>query len=57
MTRLEVAELFNVSPRTVDSWVAQGHLQRMKVGPAGSKGTVRYRREDVLALIESQEAS
>jgi excisionase family DNA binding protein len=52
MTVDEVAELLTVSPATVRYW------RQFRTGPRSFKlgGSVRYRRADVLAWLEDQEA-
>lgn len=47
LTRLEVAELLDVSIQSVDRWIAAGQLQAFKP----SERLVRIRREDVDALF------
>ena len=46
MRRDEVAALFDVAVRTVSRWTAAGLLPGRKLEP-GSRGTLRYRLEDV----------
>jgi excisionase family DNA binding protein len=46
----QVANLFRVSPRTVNNWVAQGRLPAI----ATAGGHKRYRLRDVLALYREQ---
>lgn len=43
LTRADVAAMKQVSPRTVDRWVAAGLLPAYRVGPR----LVRFRSEDV----------
>lgn len=47
LTSKQVAEKFQVTPRTVSRWVRSGKLPGYRVG-----GHRRYRREDVEALAE-----
>ena len=49
LKRGEVARLLRVHEKTIELWVRQGRLPVVRPGP----GTVRFRVEDVLALIES----
>ena len=51
LTKAQVAELLNVSTRTVDRWTDQGLLPAVKM-PSGH--AVRYRREDVDAIMRGQ---
>ncbi len=50
LTAAEVADFFRVSASTVTRWRANGQLRGLKVG-----GVVRFKREDVLALLEPEE--
>lgn len=50
LTAHEVADLFNVSIRSVRTWVKEGKLPAVRV--AGS-GVQRFRRSDAMKLIES----
>ena len=52
MTRQEVAAVFKVSLKTLQRWEKAGLLVPLRVGV-----NVRYRREDVQSLIDSQQAS
>ncbi len=56
MTMDEVADFYRVKRQTIQGWVSQGHLRQLKVGP-GKNGAVRFRREDVEALLETGAAS
>ncbi len=47
LTTAEVADLLNISPRTVEDWRLDGRLPAVKVGRLN-----RYRRSAVLAQIE-----
>jgi hypothetical protein len=49
MRRDEVAALFGVTTRTVARWTASQLLKGRKLEP-GSRGTLRYRLEDVEAF-------
>ncbi|MCG3185399.1 MAG: hypothetical protein ICCCNLDF_03630 [Planctomycetes bacterium] len=49
LRRDEVAQLFNVATRTVARWTASSQLIARKLEP-GSRGTVRYRLDDVEAF-------
>ncbi len=53
LTPQEVAELLRVTPRTVNRYAADGRLRRVKIGQRLS----RYRREDVLVLIDPSSTS
>lgn len=55
MKAADVAAIFKVTPSTVSRWGRNGTLRTVKVGTG--KGTVRYRREDVDALLEQERAS
>jgi len=48
LKRAEVARLLRIHEKTVEAWVRQGRLRAVHPGP----GTVRFRVEDVLELIE-----
>lgn len=48
----DVSSVFAIHPRTVRNWAAEGILSPVRVGR-----TVRFRREDVQALIDSRDAS
>lgn len=50
LKRAEVARLLRVHEKTVELWVRQGRLRAVYPGP----GTVRFKLEDVLALIDGQ---
>ena len=47
LTPTEVARVLRITTRTVNRYAIDGRLQRVKIGQRLS----RYRREDVLALI------
>jgi excisionase family DNA binding protein len=49
MTRKQVAALLQVHANSVIRWENAGRLQALRLGPF----CVRYRRSDVLALLES----
>ena len=49
LTTAEVAELLNVSPRTVEDWRLDRKLPAVKVGRLN-----RFRRSAVLALIQEE---
>jgi excisionase family DNA binding protein len=51
MRTKEVAEVLRVSTRTVIRMADQGLLKRVSIGPR----MVRFRREDVLSLLEHAE--
>ena len=53
MTMQEVVALLRVSRPTINDWVAQGHLRRVKLGP-GKRGAVRFRRDEVERLLENE---
>jgi excisionase family DNA binding protein len=48
LKRGEVARLLRVHEKTVELWVRTGRLRAVHPGP----GTIRFRVEDVLELIE-----
>lgn len=48
LTAPEVAALFRVTPATVYRWAKTGKLAAITVG-----GTVRFRNEDVQALLDT----
>jgi predicted DNA-binding transcriptional regulator AlpA len=49
----QVARLLNAGPRTIWRWSQSGVMPRpLKIG-AGKQGTVRYRRAEIAAWIES----
>lgn len=50
LTRAQVAQLLNVSERTVDRLATAGRLTRVKVG--GSDRMVRYREAQVRGLVD-----
>jgi excisionase family DNA binding protein len=52
LTRKEAAALFRVSTKTLERWEAAGILTPIRIGV-----NVRYRREDVQALLDGQAAS
>ncbi len=53
LTLPEVAKLVNVAPRTVTRWVTQGRIPHpVKIVP-GRRGTVRWRRSELLDWIHS----
>jgi len=47
LTRQGVAELLQVSTKTIDNWTTEGRLRRVQVG----KRAVRFNAEDVEALL------
>lgn len=49
LTRQQVSEVFVISVRTLDRWVAQGSLK--PVYPGGDKTHPRFRRDDVVRLV------
>ena len=49
LTVKEAAELLRVEPRTLSYWTKAGRIQPFRVNGNG----IRYRREDVLALIST----
>ena len=50
LTRSQVADLLQISTRTVIRWTNDGTLPCTRLGPDGR--TIRYRRQDVDALVE-----
>ena len=53
LSRTEVAELFGVSPSTIDRWRAERLLPFIKVGKGqGKNKTIRYPRDKLMKLIE-----
>lgn len=53
LTATEVAEAFGIDRTTVSRWGTRGVIPVVKVG----KGFVRYRRDDVERLLQSEQAS
>ena len=53
LTPTEVARVLRITTRTVNRYAIDGRLQRVKIGQRLS----RYRREDVLALINEDKPS
>ena len=51
LTKQQVADLLNVSTRTIDRWTEAGKLPAVKM-PLGH--SVRYRPEDVDAIMRGQ---
>jgi excisionase family DNA binding protein len=51
-TAKEVADLLNVSQRTVYNWVAFGFIKAVKVGEQSGKGSVRIRQDALDEFIE-----
>jgi excisionase family DNA binding protein len=49
LTVKEATELLRVEPRTLQYWEKSGRIQALRISGRG----VRFRREDVLALISS----
>ncbi len=41
LTKLEVAQLARVKPRTVDGWVQRGELRAIKAGPRFNRFLLR----------------
>ncbi len=54
MTRAEVAQRFNRTPRTVDQWAARNLLRKVKL--PGSSRAVGFRRSDVEGLLSGSGA-
>lgn len=52
LTKAETAQTFRVSLKTLNRWAEAGILQPIKFGR-----TVRYRAEDVRALVDSRESA
>ena len=53
LTRQQVAELFGVSPSTIDRWRAERILPFIKVGKGqGKNKTIRYPRDKLMKFIE-----
>lgn len=52
LTIREVAAACRVDPRTIERWTAEGRLRRVQLAPR----TVRYRADDVAALLDPKEA-
>jgi excisionase family DNA binding protein len=50
LTVNEVAHLLNIHPGTVRRWEKNGHLKSCRIGP---KGSIRFRREDVLKFVST----
>jgi excisionase family DNA binding protein len=53
LTPAQVAELLQVTPRTINRYAVDGRLRRVKIGQRLS----RYRREDVEALLDGTDAN
>lgn len=49
LKKKQVAELFQVSTRTVDSWMVLGYLPHWKIGR-----NVRFRMSDILACLDER---
>ena len=49
LKKKQVAELFQVSTRTVDSWMEHGYLPHWKIGR-----NVRFRMSDILACLDER---
>ncbi len=47
LTKIEVAQLFKLSTRTIDSWIAQGRLPYYRIGR-----TIRFRRSDIREYLD-----
>ncbi len=47
LTKIEVAQLFQLSTRTIDSWIAQGRLPYYRIGR-----TIRFRRSDIREYLD-----
>ncbi len=58
MTVKEVAELYQVDPRTVSRWVKFGILKAVRLKRLGifGRGTLRFERREVLKVHEQSEA-
>lgn len=51
-TRLEASSYLAISPRKLDSLVADGELQRIKIGTS-----VRFEKSDLDAFIQSRKSA
>ncbi len=47
LTKIEVAQLFQLSTRTIDSWITQGRLPYYRIGR-----TIRFRRSDIREYLD-----
>lgn len=52
LTKIEVASILNVSPRTIDRMVADGLLPHVEI-PGGQRPAYRLRRDDVEQAIRT----
>lgn len=50
MTRQEAADFLRITTRTLDRWTTGGRIERIEI-EGGERPTIRYRHEDVLALV------
>lgn len=50
----EVAELLSVKPMTVRGWITREGLPRLKIGPVGSRGTIRIPRKGLEEWVGSR---
>ena len=57
LTADEVAAVLRVSRPTIGKWVNEGKLRAIKFGATSSKGTIRFRRDDIEALLSPDEAT
>jgi excisionase family DNA binding protein len=51
LTRQETAKYFRVSERTVDRWIASGHLKGYKLGK-GITSTLRIPKSEIKKFLE-----
>ena len=51
----QVAKILGVVPQTLRRWDRDGKLKAIRVGNKKGVGERRYRREDIIKLITSQE--
>lgn len=47
LTKIEVAQLFKLTTRCIDSWIALGRLPYYKIGR-----TIRFRRSDIREYLD-----
>ena len=51
----QAAAYLNMKPRTLRSWVAQGYIPYVRLGPGG-RGRLRFKRESLERWVNEQEA-
>lgn len=53
LSEKNLAEMLDVSPRTLRTWRAEGRLPFIRI----SQGTVRYELEEVMAALEERKVN